>query len=59
MEDFKTKLQSLNTQDNETILLVIESKYLEDSELKDINYDLLAQKQAFKLIRIKPEAIIK
>lgn len=58
IEDFKTKLQEVNPQKNNTILLVIESKYLEDSELKDIDYDLLAQKQAFKLIRIKPEAII-
>lgn len=58
MEDFKTKLKEINPQENDTILLVIESKYLEDSELNEIDYDLLAEKQAFKLIRIKPQAII-
>lgn len=58
IEDLKTKLKQFNNQGNNTILLVIESKYLEDSELDKIDYDLLAEKQAFKLIRIKPKAIV-
>ncbi|MGI0481873.1 ArnT family glycosyltransferase [Geminocystis sp. CENA526] len=57
MEDFKSQLQSKNF-DTDTILLVVESTFLEDSELSTIDYDLLSEKQAFKLIRINPQDII-
>jgi len=51
IEDFKTKLAEKNLQ-GKTILMVVESQYLNDSELGEMDYDLISEKQAFKLIRI-------
>ena len=40
-----------------SILILGESNYLEDSELSKIDYDLVSQKGAYQLIRIKDDSL--
>ncbi|BAQ63786.1 glycosyltransferase family 39 protein [Geminocystis sp. NIES-3709] len=57
IEDFQDQIKQKNLQ-GKTILVVVESKYLEDSPLGKMDYDLVSQKQAYKLIRIARDNIL-
>lgn len=50
-EELKNKLKE-KTIENGTILILAESKYLENSELDKIDYEIVSQIQGYKLIRI-------
>lgn len=43
---------ALNNQIKNTILILVESNYLDNSELSQINYELISEKGPYKLIRI-------
>lgn len=46
------------TMPSDTIIILGESNYLNNSKINDISYDILSEKQAYKLIRIDKKLIM-